>query len=49
MGFESEEDIDAIGEFKGKIVTMLTSLLEGEIDMEIIIRMSRSLDFNTMK
>ena len=28
---------------------MLTSLLEGEIDIEIIFRMSRSLDFLTMK
>ena len=28
---------------------MLTSLLEGEIDMEIINRMAFSLDFNAMK
>jgi len=28
---------------------MLTSLLEGEIDMEIINRMAMSLDFDIMK
>jgi hypothetical protein len=36
LGFETEDDIDQIGEFKYKITTMLTSLLEGEMDMEII-------------
>ena len=45
IGFISNEDIDSIGEFKYKIVTLLTSLLEGEIDMEIINRMAFSLDF----
>ena len=41
--------MDEIGQFKCSIITMLTSLLEGEIDMEIIQRMGQSLDFNMMK
>jgi len=49
IGFESDEDIDSMGEFKYKIVTLLTSLLEGEIDMEIISRMAFSLEINMMK
>lgn len=49
IGFESEEDIDSIGEFKKSVITLLTSLLEGEVDMEIISRMAFSLDFNMMK
>jgi hypothetical protein len=49
IGFESEEDIDSMGEFKYKVITLLTSLLEGEIDMEIINRMALSLDFNMLK
>lgn len=36
-------------EFKQKIVTLLTSLLEGEIDIEIMNRMAFSLDFFVMK
>lgn len=35
--------------FKQKIVTLLTSLLEGEIDIEIMNRMAFSLDFFVMK
>lgn len=35
--------------FKGNIITLLTSLLEGEIDMDIINRMTHGLDFKTMK
>jgi hypothetical protein len=49
LGFITEEDIDSIGEFKGSIITMLTSLLEGEVVPEIIDRMSGSLDFYIMK
>jgi hypothetical protein len=49
LGFEDEEAMDEIGQFKCSIITMLTSLLEGEIDMEIIQRMGQSLDFNMMK
>lgn len=36
LGFEDEDQLDEIGEFKQSIITLLTSLLEGEIDMEII-------------
>lgn len=35
--------------FKKKIVTLLLSLLEGETDMEIVTRMSQSLDFGVVK
>ena len=49
MGFETEEDLDNIGSFKQNIVTLLVSLLEGEVDNEIISRMTLSLDFNVMK
>ena len=49
LGFESEEDIDSIGEFKGNVIQLLTSLLEGETDYEIIDTMTQSLDFGTMK
>jgi len=49
LGLESEEDLDSIGDLKKNIITMLTSLLEGEIDMEIINRMAMSLDFDIMK
>jgi len=44
LGFNTEEEIEGIGELKGKIVTLLTSLLEGEIDMDIITRMVFSFD-----
>jgi len=49
LGFESEEDIDSLGEFKKQVTILLTSLLEGEVDMEIIHRMAFSIDFNMMK
>jgi hypothetical protein len=49
LGFNSEEEIEGIGELKGKIVTLLTSLLEGEIDMDIITRMVFSFDQQVMK
>lgn len=49
LGFEDEDALDEIGNFKQSIITLLTSLLEGEIDMEIIQRMGQSLDFNMMK
>lgn len=48
LGFEGE-DLESLGEFKQKIVTMLTSLLEGEIDIDIMNRMAFSLDFFVMK
>jgi hypothetical protein len=49
LGFEGDDDLESIGDFKFSIVTLLTSLLEGEIDEEIIGRMAGSLDFNQMK
>ena len=49
MGFDGDEDLDGVGEFKGKIVTLLTSLLEGEVDMDIMGRMAFSLDQTVMK
>lgn len=49
LGFETDEDIDSIGEFKGNTIQMLTSLLEGETDHEIIETMTMSLDFQAMK
>ena len=49
LGFESDAEIEGIGELKGKIVTLLTSLLEGEIDMDIITRMVFSFDQQVMK
>lgn len=47
--FESDEDKDSMSEFKQKIVGLLTSLLEGEVDKDIMMRMAFSLDFNVMK
>ena len=38
-----------MSEFKQKIVGLLTSLLEGEVDKDIMMRMAFSLDFNVMK
>ena len=49
LGFIEVEDLQQLDEFKQKIVTMLTSLLEGEVDMDIMIRMSFSLDMQVMK
>lgn len=49
LGFLNEEDLESLAEFKMKIVTLLTSLLEGEIDMDIMQRMSVSMDFSIMK
>jgi len=59
-GFEHENEILHLGlapdtdefeslmEFKKNIITMLTSLLEGEIDMDIMKRMAVSMDFPVM-
>ena len=49
LGFTSVDDLDAIGELKFAVISMLTSLLEGEVDMEIINRMAGSLDFEMIK
>lgn len=48
LGF-SKDDIDDIGEFKGNVIQLLTSLLEGETNFAIIDTMTMSLDFATMK
>jgi hypothetical protein len=49
LGFEEAEDLESLNEFKRKIVTLLTSLLEGEVDLNIMLRMANSLDFYVMK
>lgn len=49
LGFTSDEDFDSLQEFKQKVVTLLVSLLEGEIDMEIMNRMAFSLDMAVIK
>mmetsp|Transcript_11851 Transcript_11851/g.18270 ORF Transcript_11851/g.18270 Transcript_11851/m.18270 type:complete len:81 (+) Transcript_11851:283-525(+) len=46
---DGDDEMDSLNEFKQKIVTLLTSLLEGEVDMDIMQRMAFSLDFNVMK
>lgn len=38
-----------IGVLKQKIIILISSLLEGEIDLDIIHKMTSSLDFNMMK
>ena len=50
LGFtEEEEDIDKISEFKSKFVTLLLSLLEGDLDVQKINKMANALDFNVVK
>ena len=50
LGFsEEEEDIESIGEFKSKVVTLLLSLLEGDTDIPKITRMSNAVDYNVVK
>jgi len=50
IGFENKvEDLEKINLVKRKIVTLLVSLLEGETDMDIVSRMSYSLDFQIVK
>lgn len=49
LGFNEDFGIEEIGAFKSNMVTLLTSLLEGEIEMEIITRMTKSLDFKVLK
>jgi len=49
LGFETEEDIDNIGAFKQQVITLLTSLIEGEVDIEIVNLMVNALDFEIMK
>ncbi len=50
LGFsDEEEDIEKISEFKSKIVTLLLSLLEGDLDIPKINKMSNALDFTVVK
>lgn len=50
LGFEnSEEDIQEISEFKSKFVTLLLSLLEGDVDIKKIQKMANTLDFNVVR
>jgi hypothetical protein len=50
LGFtDEEEDIEKIAEFKSKIVTLLLSLLEGDLDIPKIEKMSNALDFTVVK
>jgi hypothetical protein len=50
LGFTTEEeDIEKIGEFKSKFVTLLLSLLEGDLDIPKINKMSNALDFGVVK
>jgi len=49
LELDNDDAQDNLSELKAKIVTMLTSLLEGEVDQEIINRMAMSLDFSAMK
>lgn len=44
-----QEDISIIDEFKQKIIILLLSLLEGELNNEIIENMSMELDFNLLR
>ena len=46
---DEEDPIEILDEFISKIATMLTSLLEGEEDMEILSRMNFSLDVPDLK
>jgi hypothetical protein len=41
--------MDSLQEYKQKVVTLLVSLLEGEIDMEIMNRLAFSLDMAVIK
>ena len=50
LGFgDCEEDIEKISEFKSKFVTLLLSLLEGDLDIPKIQKMSNALDFTVVK
>ena len=49
LGFTEQEDIDGLQEYKQKVISLLVSLLEGEVDMEIMNRMAFSLDMAVIK
>jgi hypothetical protein len=46
---EEEETMEVIDAFKQKLVTLLNSLLEGEPDPYIILRMTESIDFDVLR
>lgn len=48
-GFDSVEKEENISELKSKTVNFLLSLLEGDVDKEILKRMTDALDFNGIK
>jgi hypothetical protein len=49
-GQDEEEDLmESLDEFISKIATMLVSLLEGELDFEILQKMAFSLSIEDMK
>lgn len=45
---EGSDEYETLMEFKKNIITLLTSLLEGEIDMDILTKMALGLDFPVM-
>lgn len=50
LGFaEDDEDIEKISEFKSKFVTLLLSLLEGDLDIQKINKMASALDYTVVK
>jgi hypothetical protein len=49
LGFESEDDMNSIGLLKKDIVSLITSMLEGESDQTILTRMAASIDFVQLK
>ena len=50
LGFaDDEEDNEKISEFKSKFVTLLLSLLEGDLDIPKIQKMSNALDYTVVK
>lgn len=49
LEISESEDIESLMEFKCKIMDLLMSLLEGEVDLFIMNRMSQSLDLNVLK
>jgi hypothetical protein len=48
-GFDAETSSEDIGELKSKTVNFLLSLLEGDADLDILARISLSLDFKRIK
>lgn len=49
LGITDDDDLGAVQEFKNKIMTLLMSLIEGEVDLDIMMRMAFSLDMSVLK